>query len=311
MNKLLSPLLLASLLCAPAFAAPLSSNARTVVPSAIQQIVSVDYRALRGSQTATALKNRVLPENLKQFESALRAFGIDPSKDVEQITFVTYRPAKGGLSAVGIAQGPFKRSEFLQKMKAKGVKPEKYLLSYLYPMGSGMQVVFLDPTTIVFGESASLKGALDVRDKGAESLASNNAINDLILDSDSAPIWSVLDQQGTQVMMKSALGQAASLADYDVIKKRLLLSDYTMDFENGVTFDLNVKTSDNMTAASLASLLKAGVLYRGMNATPTEKIALDSMRVDNQHDLLQMHFKTDDQRFQALLKSDLFASVAH
>jgi hypothetical protein len=289
----------------------LSSNARTVVPSAIKQIVSVDYRALHGSQTATALKNRVLPENLKQFENALRAFGIDPSKDVEQITFVTYRPAKGGLSAVGIAQGPFKRTEFLQKMKLKGVKPEKYLLSYVYPMGSGMQVVFLDPTTIVFGESASLRGALDVRDKGAESLASNNAINDLILDSDSAPIWSVLDQQGTQVMMKSALGQAASLADYDVIKKRLLLSDYTMDFENGVTFDLNVKTSDNMTAASLASLLKAGVLYRGMNATPTEKIALDSMRVDNQHDLLQMHFKTDDQRFQSLLKSDLFASVAH
>jgi hypothetical protein len=24
-----------------------------------------------------------------------------------------------------------------------------------------------------------------------------------------------------------------------------------------------------------------------------------------------MHFKTDDQRFQALLKSDLFASVSH
>ena len=71
-----------------------------------------------------------------------------------------------------------------------------------------MQVVFLDPTTIVFGENAALKGAIDVRDKGAESLASNNAINDLILDSDSAPIWSVLDQQGTQVMMKSALGQA-------------------------------------------------------------------------------------------------------
>ena len=279
--------------------------------SAIQQIISVDYRSLRGSQTATALKNRVLPENLKQFESALRGFGIDPNKDVEQITFVTYRPAKGGLSAIGIAQGTFKQKEFLQKMKLKGVKPEKYLLSYLYPMGSGMQVVFLDPSTIVFGENVSLKGAIDVRDKGAESLASNNAMNDLILDSDTAPIWSVLDQTGTQVMMKSALGQASSLADYDVIKRRLLASDYTMNFENGVSFDLNVKTSDNMTAASLASLLKAGVMYRGMNATPSEKLALESMRVDNQHDLLQMHFKTDDQRFQSLLKSELFASVSH
>ena len=55
------------------------------------------------------------------------------------------------------------------------------------------------------------------------------------------------------------------------MKRRLLASDYTMNFENGVTFDLNVKTSDNMTAASLASLLKAGVMYRGMNATPIEE----------------------------------------
>src|SRR6516162_3507825 len=311
MKKLLLALLVAVLSVTPALAAPLSSNARTVIPSAIQQIISVDYRALRGSQTAMALKSRVLPEPLQQFEKALRSFGIDPDSDVEQITFVTYRPARGGLSAIGIAQGPFKKKDFLLKMKAKGVKPEKYALSFLYPMGSGMQVSFLDPSTIVFGENANLKGALDVRDKGAESLATNNSMNGLIADSDGAPIWSVLDQAGTQVMMKSALGQAASLADYDVVKKRLVASDYTMNFDNGVTFDLNVKTSDNMTAASLATLLKAGVVYRQMNASPTEKLALESMQVDNQHDLLQMHFKTDDQRFQALLKSDLFASVSH
>ena len=56
--------------------------------------------------------------------------------------------------------------------------------------------------------------------------------------------------------MRSALGQAASLADYDVIKKRLLASDYVMDFTNGVTFDLTVKTSDSVTAGTLSGLLK-------------------------------------------------------
>src|ERR1039458_10508165 len=94
MKKFLSGLALVALTCLPAFGAPLSSNARTVVPSAIQQMISVDYRALRGSQTALALKNRVLPDNLKQLENALRTFGIDPSKDVEQLTFVSYRQAR-------------------------------------------------------------------------------------------------------------------------------------------------------------------------------------------------------------------------
>jgi hypothetical protein len=311
MKQFVFGLIMGGILCLPALAAPLSSSARTVVPSAIQQIISVDYSDLRNSPTAHALKDRVLPENLKQFESALRGAGIDPEKDMEQLTFVSFRVPKMGLRSIGIAQGPFKQKEFLQKMRLKKIKPEKYLLSYMYPMGSGMQVVFLDPSTIVFGEASSLKGALDVRDKGAESLESNSDINGLISDVDSSPVWSVLDQLGTQNMMKSALGQASSLADYDVIKKRLLASDYVMNFTNGVTFDLNVKTSDTMTAASLASLVKAGVIYRKMSATPTEKMALEGTTVDNSNNMLQMHFKTDDQRFQSLLKSDLFASVSH
>ena len=310
MKQFLTGLFLSAVFCLPAFAAPLSSNARTVVPSAIQQIISIDYRTLRDSPSARALKDRVLPDNLKEFENALKGAGIDPDKDMEQLTFVTYRQAKGGLRSIGIAQGPFKQKEFLQKMRLKKIKPEKYLLSYLYPMGTGMHLVFLDPSTILFGESASIKGAIDVRDNSAESLESNTTIDDLITSVDSAAIWSVLDQPGTQTMLRSALGEAASIGDYDVVKKRLLASDYTMNFTNGVTFDLNVKTSDTMTAATMASLLKAGVLYRKMNATPAEKLALDNTTVDNSHDMLQMHFKTDDQRFTALLKSDLFAAVS-
>ncbi|MDR3747366.1 MAG: hypothetical protein P4M04_04285 [Acidobacteriota bacterium] len=311
MKQFLTALFLSAALCLPALAEPVSSSARTVIPSAIQQIISVDYRALRDSPTARALKDRVLPDNLKEFETALRTAGLNPDEDAEQITFVTYRPAKGGISAIGIAQGPFKQKEFLQKMLVKKIKPQKYALSYLYPMGTGMQLVFLDPSTIVFGESAALKGALDVHDNGAESLESNRTINDLISSVDDSPVWSVLDQLGTQNMMRSALGQAASLGDYDVVKKRLLASDYVMNFANGVTFDLNVKTSDTMSAATIAALLKAGLLYRKMGATPTEKVALENTTVDNSHDMLHMHFKTDDQRFQALLKSDLFAAISH
>jgi hypothetical protein len=309
MKQFITGLLLSGVLCLPAAAAPVSSSARTVIPSAIQQIISVDQRALRDSATARALRDRVLPDYLKEFQTALKAAGIDPDKDVEQLTMVSYRTGKGPRS-IGIAQGPFKKAEFLQKMRAAKVRPEKYQLSYIYPMGSGMQLVFLDPSTILFGENAAIKGAIDVRDSGAESLQSNNTINDLIGNVDSAPMWSVLDQAGTQNMFRSALGQAGSLADYDVVRKRLLASDYTLNFDSGVTFDLNVKTADTMTAATLATLLKAGVLYRKMNATPSEKMALENTTVDNASDLVQMHFKSDDQRFQALLKSDLFTAVS-
>ena len=310
MKQLVFGLILSGTLCLPASAAPLSSNARTVIPSAVQQIISVDYRELRDSPTARALKNRVMPDSIKQFENALRGVGIDPDRDAEQLTFVSYRGPKGILRGIGIAQGPFHQKEFLQKARLKKIKPEKYLLSYIYPMGSNMQMVFLDPTTILFGDSTAIKGAIDVRDNGAESLASNNSIGNLVDDIQNSPVWSVLDQAGTQNMMRSALGEAGSLTDYDTVKRRLLASDYVMNFNNGVNFDLNVKTSDNVSAATISGLMKVGLQYKKLSGTPTEKLALENTSVESSNDTVQMHFKTDDQRFQALLKSDLFAAVS-
>lgn len=310
MKQFVTSLILAGALSLPATAAQLSSNAQTVIPAAIQQIISVDYRDLRDSQAAQALRDRVMPDNVKQFEVALRGAGINPDKDVEQLTFVSYRAPKNMLRSIGIAQGPFKQADFLAKMKAKKIKPEKYLLSYIYPMGNGMQMVFLDPTTILFGENAAIKGAIDVRDNGAEGVQANGTIDDLMTSVQNATIWSVLDQQGTQNMMRSALGQAGSLTDFETVKKRLLASDYVMNFNSGVTFDLTIKTSDVVTASTISGLMKAGVLYRKMSGSPTEKMAMDGTTVDSSSDLVQMHFKSNDQQFQALLKSDLFASVA-
>ena len=271
MKQFFVSVFLSGLLCLPASAAPLSSNAQTVIPSAVQQIISVNYRDLRDSQTAQALRDRVMPDNIKQFESALKGAGVDVDRDIEQLTFISYRAPGAKVYGIGIAQGPFKQKDFLAKMKVRKVKPVKYFLADIYPMGSGMQMVFLDPTTILFGDNAAIRGAIDVRDNGAESVQTNSVISNLITSVDSASIWSVLDQQGTQNMMRGALGEAGSLTDYDVVKKRLLASDYTMNFNNGVTFDLNVKTSDSVTAASLSGLMQLGVQYKKMSGNSSRE----------------------------------------
>jgi hypothetical protein len=65
-----------------------------------------------------------------------------------------------------------------------------------------------------------------------------------------------------------------------------------------------------VTAATISGLMKAGVLYRKMSGTPSEKLALEDTTVDSSNDIVRMHFKSNDQQFQALLKSDLFAAVS-
>ena len=297
-------------LAAACAAAPLGSSIRPVIPAEVQQLICVDYRALKNSDTAMALKAQVLPDNIKEFETALKGIGIDTDRDVDTLTFISYRTPKQGIKVVGAATGVFAMKTVLHKLQLHKVKPVKYRDSDIYPMANGMEMTFLDETTLLFGDSGALHGALDARDGYVLTLDSNPDIANMIDDVQGGAVWSILDQKGTQNMMMSALGDASKLADYDTLKKRILGSRYTMNFQNGVNFDLDVITSDSVTAATLSSLVKAGVLYKKMTANAAEKAALEDMSVDSDSSKLQMHFKADDKQFQALMHTSLFASVS-
>jgi len=291
-----------------ASAAALGTSARAVIPSEVQQIISVDYRTLRNSATALSLKDRVLPENLKQFETALQSAGVKED-DVDQLTFALFRTEKTGLKVIGIANGEFSPKIVLARFKKQKVAGQKYKLATIYPL-SGTQMTFLDDYTMLFGDMTAIKAALDARSGDAQSLASNGKVSDLIGAVENGPIWSVLDDKGSQNMLRSALGDVSKLADYDMVKKRLIGSRYQMDFNNGVNFDLDVITSDNMTASTLSSMLQLGKRLKETNATGVEKLAIESMAVDSDSNQLKVHFKTDDKKFETLLRSDLFASVS-
>ncbi len=300
------------LLCTTAgYAMPIASSARSMVPSEIQQLIGVDYRALKDSPTAQALKQQVLPDNLKDLETALKGIGIDADHDLEQLNFASFRTEKKGIQTIGVAAGSFSAKAVLKKMKVKKIAGTKYGTAVIYPMDNGLVLTFLDDNTLAFGEPASLHSALDTRDGKRSSLDSNPVMTDQMSAVDGEAVWSILDQKGTQAMMFSAMGDAAKVADYESIKKRILASRYTMNFQSGVSFNLSVLTSDSMTAATLSTIVKAGMLYKKLNASPVEKTAIDATTVDSDSSNVQVHFKSDDQKFQSLMHSPLFAAISH
>ena len=282
-----------------------------MVPSEVQQLIGVDYRALKDSPTAMALKQQVLPDNLKELESALKAIGIDSDHDLDQLNFASFRTEKKGIETIGVAGGSFSAKAVLKKLKLKKIAATKYGTASIYPMDNGLVMTFTDDNTMVFGTPDSLHSALDARDGKRPSFDSNPVMTDQMAAVDGAPVWSILDQKGTQAMMFSALGDASKVADYDTLKKRILASSYTMNFASGVNFDLSVLTADSMTAATLSSIVKAGMLYKKMSASPAEKTALDATTVDSDSSNVLLHFKSDDQKFQSLMHSPLFAAVSH
>jgi hypothetical protein len=307
----LLPLAVLALSATLSQAAELSSDGKAAIPHDVQQLIVVDYRAMQNSSAAMELKERVLPPELKRLETALKNAKLNVDKECDVLAFAAFKDTGGeGTKIVGIAQGQFQTQSILANLAKSKTKPVMVRNNSIYPMGSaGMSVVFLNQTTMVFGDRSAVKAALDARDGISPNFLSNGEMVNEMAAVDQRAIWSLLDAKGTQTMMKSVLGDAAQLTDYDTVRNRMKSSRYTMDFDNGVKFDLAVVMSDTMTAATCATLMKGMVIMKKTSASQLEKTALDRTTIDSNSGTLTVDYSSSDGEFASLLTSPLFQSV--
>lgn len=296
---------------AMANAAQLSGDARASIPRDVQQIIVVDYRSMQNSPAAMQLKDRVLPPELKRLETALKSSGLKVDQDADTLAFAAYRvPTGEGTRILGVAQGQFNYQGILAYFAKQKTKPVMLRNNSIYPMGAaGMSVVFLNQTTMIFGDHDAVKTALDARDGLTPNFLQNGEMMTEMAAVDGRPVWSLLDQKGTQTMMRSVLGEAAQLADYDTVKNRMKSARYTMDFANGVKFDMAVVMSDTMTAATAATLMKGVAILKKTSGSPLEKTAVDDTAIDSNSGTLTVEYSSSDSQFAGLLNSPLFQQV--
>jgi hypothetical protein len=296
----------------PAKAAQLSNDAKSAIPKDVQQLIVVDYRAMQNSTAAMNLKDRVLPPELKRLETALKSSGLKVDQDADVLCFAAFRTGASADSAriLGIAQGQFQTRAILAKFAKDKVKTRTVRSKTVYPMGaSGDDVVFLNQTTMVFGDKKSVDTALDAYDGLQQNFLANGDMVNEMGAVDSKAVWSLLDAKGTQTMMKSVLGDASQLTDYDTVRDRMKSSRYTMDFSNGVKFDMAVVMSDTITGATAATLMKGVALLRKTQGSQMEKQALDETTIDSNSGTLTVSYASTDSQFSSLLGSPLFQSV--
>ena len=296
----------------PSPAAQLSTDARGAIPHDVQQLVVIDYHAMQNSPAAMDLRNRVMPPELKQFDEALSHSGLNENHDVDELAFALFRPSPGSdaLQTVGIAEGQFDTQTILANFRRQKVKVTMVRTNSVYPMArTGMVLCFVDPSTMIFGDREAVTKALDARDGMAASILTNSSMMNAMQSVDTYPLWSILDEKGTQTMMKQLLGEAGSVTDFDSVRKRLEASWYSMDFQHGVRFDLTIATGDTFAAATISSLLSAAVMVRKMSATDAEKQALNDTDIGSSSGNLVVHFAASDADFNGLLQSPLFKSM--
>ncbi len=291
-------------------ASQLSSDAKAAIPADVQQLIVVDYRAMQSSPAAMGLKEKIMPPELKRLETALKSSGLKVDRDADTLAFAAFRSSPTQVHTVGIAQGQFQTASIMANFAKSKTKPQVVRSYNVYPMGAaGMSVVFLNQTTMIFGDAGAVKAGLDARDGLTPNMLTNGDMMNEMNAVDTRAIWSLLDQKGTQTMMHSVLGDAASLTDYDTVKNRMKSSRYTLDFANGIHFDMAVIMSDTMTAATAATLMKGMVLLKQSQGSATEKTAMKDTSVDSSAGTLQVSYASTDGEFSNLLNSTLFQQV--
>jgi hypothetical protein len=257
-----------------------------------------------------------MPPELKRLEQALTQSGLKVDADTEALAFAAFRaPNPDGKGAdvqriVGIAQGQFHTHDIMASFAKNKTKAVVIRNNNIYPMGtSGMSVVFLNQTTMVFGDKDAVRAAVDSRDGFAPNFLTDSDMVSSMIAIDSHAIWSLMDAKGTQSMMRNVLGTASQLGDYDTVKDRMKGARYTMDFSNGVRFNMSVNMSDTLTAGTCMGLLKTLQLLKKQQGTPLEKTALDEMTIDSDAGELTIDYSSSDSQFASLLSSSLFQSV--
>jgi hypothetical protein len=237
-------------------------------------------------------------------------------QDADTLAFAAFRSSGGGdkggdgTRILGVAQGQFDYAGIMAKFNKDKTKPTMVRQNQVWPMGSaGMSVAFLNQTTMVFGDKEAVKNALDARDGLIPNFLQNGEMMNTMASVDSRAVWSLLDERGTQTMMGAVVGEASQLPDYGTVKGRMKNARYTMDFANGVKFEMMVDMSDSMTASQAAVLMKGVAMMKKSGGSPIEKSAVDETSINSSGGTLSVEYASSDSQFQNLLGSSLFQSV--
>lgn len=292
----------------PLAAAQLGATAQSVLPSDTRQIISINYHRLSEDKTAQQIEAQVLPPEMRNLAALLQQGGVNPESDLNRLTFATYS-AKGKIGLMGVAEGNFqnlKLTSFFRPTK-KHPHPPQYGGVDLYS-SDGTWFFTPDQTTLVFGSRDTVQAAIDTEQGAVSRISTNDQMSNLIAGTETTDVWSVLDADGTKNMVKSLVG--GGKVDPSLFAKRFDGARYTISFDNPVQLNLEMMTSDSLTAAALSAGLRAAVSYRQyQEKDPALKSLLNQVQVDSSGDHAFLQISSPESSLTTLLHSDLFSTV--
>lgn len=293
-----------------ASAAQLSGAAQAVMPQSTSQVISIDYHRLAADPVALQLEAQLLPPEMQGLSSLLTRGGVNVAQDLNRLTFATYQ-SNHGIGLVGIAEGNLAGLQLVKFYQKAPQQPNPPQIDGVSVYTSGGLTFFMpDSATLVFGSRDTVTQAIQT-EQGAPNISQSEEMTDLIAGTQSTDAWSVLNAQGSRGMIRSLIGSAGGL-DPSLIDKHFNGARYTIAFDNPVQLNLELMTTDALSAAAVSTGLNAAIALRQQQEKdPAAKAILNSVQVDSAGDHAFLQVSSPESDIASLMHTDLMRAIVH
>jgi hypothetical protein len=220
-------------------------------------------------------------------------------------------PESDHLLAIALGQFDEQASEaILEQNKVATVSWRGYTLYSCGAFCHNFYVVFLDSSTVAFGQPLLLEHMLEVRSGAEESVLSNKVLFPLIHKINGDGIfWGVLNDAGTHGALLQLLPESGSFPDITKLLSRMRAMTIVVDGDDQLDAELDVSAAPE-DAVPLTQIMQAGLLLRQFQASqedpPFAKI-LQNVTIVPAGTGIQITFELTSDQMVSLIQHNTFS----
>jgi len=228
--------------------------------------------------------------------------GFDPTRDVREALVASNGVPNSGLV---LALGNFDVAKLTAAANLKGAVSENYHgVTILEEPKQTHGIAFLDATTAIGGDIASVKGAID-RQKNPQPLPSNVTVTvNQLSNTQDAWVLCTVPPSTLAPAQKNAQTKDAQNGQIPPVFQSVLSANGGVKFGNNVVFTGQAQTDTAQSATSLGDVIKLLISLAQMNAGQNQQAAAlaKSVQVSASGNTLNVSLSLPEDQFQQLAK---------
>ncbi len=293
-------------------------------PKNIAELAHVDLTEARKFPWFSQFKAQALPPRFTELENLLAASGVTTDSQINGLTWALASGDDGAGSSrnsvptadplLGIALGSFDSDLVKDALKARNVSDTQVRGYQMYPCGSSCQdlyIVFLDSSTIAFGQQSLLERMLEARSGADDSLLQSDDMLPLISQINGSGIfWRVLNSAGAHQAIRQIMPEVSVFQQATKLLDKMNALVITVGGSNDLEVHLQLVSSSSKAAATFSQLMQAGLLLRQYQASKSDRnlaALLDSVRILANGLVLEVSFSVTNDQAISLLHDNAFS----